>query len=85
MECTRDVTFAKTPKKRAPVKKQASICVQELPKEHEEPLAKLLRLERLWEEQMRSLVQEVACLREAMDHLLAEDSTDPTLSEEELS
>lgn len=78
-----NAAFPKTPKKRTPVKRQASICEAPSLQNTEDPLEKLLRLERQWGEQMQSLVQEVQCLREAMDHLLAEDSTDPTLSEDD--
>ena len=75
--------FLKTPKKRAPVKRQASICVDTSQPNTEDPQEKLLRLEQRWDEQIKSLQIEVQCLREAMDHLLQEDGMESTHSEDE--
>lgn len=75
--------FPKTPKKRAPVKRQASICVDTNQPNTEDPLEKLQRLGQRWDEQIKSLQIEVQCLREAMDHLLTEDGMESTHSEDE--
>ena len=77
--------FPKTPKKRAPVKRQASICVDTRTSQEstEDPQERLLRLEQRWDEQIKSLQIEVQCLREAMDHLLTEDGMESTHSEDE--
>ena len=61
------------PKKRSPVKRTASVCVESA-NEQKEQLERLLLLESQFHEQMRYLRHEVQCLREALDHLLAEGS-----------
>ena len=86
MEINADGIPVKTPKKRAPVKRQASVLWE--PQEKELPPClntKLQELEVRLLKQLNSLEHEVLLLHQAMDHLLAEDSTDPTLSEEELN
>lgn len=71
----------KPAKKRAPVKRQASVLW-----ESQEKLTPELKLEELvlqLQKQLSLLQREVQLLQEAMDHLLQEDSTADTLSEEE--
>jgi len=74
------------PKKRSPVKKQASVVWSEATSDG---TSSHLLLERLQQQELR-LTERVRCLehdqqllREALDHLLQEDSTDLTLSEDE--
>ena len=74
----------KIPKKRSPVKKQASICVDTESKgEFSEQLENLQRLNKQLTERVQSLEHAQSQYQEALDHLLTEDSTDPTLSEDE--
>lgn len=74
---------AKTPKKRAPVKRTASIAWHQDTTEKQCPELKQDELVQQLLKRLTSLESGVALLQEAMDHLLAEDSTDSILSEDD--
>ena len=81
MDLTQDGITVKTPKKRAPVKRQATVLwesCEKLPLEQ-----KLQELEAQLTERLRCCELGLQALQEAMDHLLTEGSTDNTLSEDE--
>lgn len=86
MDLTQDGITVKTPKKRAPVKRQATVLWESPEKELPQCLnTKLQELEVRLLRQLNSLEHEVLLLHQAMDHLLTEDSTEHTLSEDELN
>lgn len=75
-----------TPKKRTPVKKQASVWHQATLEEQASSLeAKLKEHGRQLQEQVNSLKVELQLQREVLDLLLQEDSTELTDNEEYLS
>ena len=83
MDCSQDGTCAKTPKKRAAVKKQPSVLWHP---DTTEKQCQELRLEehvQQLQKRLTSLECAVQLQQEAMDHLLTEDFTDPTLSEDD--
>ena len=76
---------AKVPKKKAPVKRQASVLWEDLSCQESPQEQKLTELVLQLQKRLNSLELGLQALQEAMDHLLQEDSTDHTLSEDELN
>lgn len=86
MDLTQDGITAKPAKKRAPVKRQATVLWESQEKEQLQCLdTRLHELEARLQKQLNSLGQELLLLQEAMDHLLHEDSTETIPSEDELN
>ena len=83
MEINADGIPVKQPKKRAPVKRQATVLWESCEKPPLEQ--KLQELEAQLIERLRCCELGLQALQEAMDHLLTEDSTETTLSEDELN
>jgi hypothetical protein len=73
----------KTPKKRAPVKRTASIAWHQDTQEKQCQELKLEELVQQLQKRLTSLESAVQLQQEAMDHLLAEDFTDSILSEDD--
>ena len=71
----------KTPKKRAPVKRTATVLWESNEKQCQE--LKLEELVQQLQKRLTSLESAVQLQQEAMDHLLTEDSTDSILSEDD--